>query len=277
MDLTDINQIKKICKQHNIRPVESRGQNFLVNKQILDRIVNASDLKKDDTVLEVGSGFGTLTIELAKIVKKVIAVDIDKKLVQILRTNISAYKNVEVIEGNVLELSSSKKVGLPSNYKVVSNLPYNITSNFLRKFLSDTYKPKEMVLMVQKEVAERICAKPGDMSLLSVSVQFFSQPEISFYVSKEHFWPQPKVDSAVIKLSQISDIRYKISEKEFFRIVKIGFSARRKQLQNNISAGFKISNEKVREILTKLGFDPKIRAQDLSLGDWIRLTKNLNR
>ena len=163
-------------------------------------------------------------------------------------------------------------------YKIVANLPYNITSVFIRKFLTSENKPSEMVLMLQKEVAERICAKPGDMSLLALSVQFFAEPEIIAKVPKEDFYPSPRVDSAIIKLRiKNEELRIKdIEEKEFFRIAKFGFSAKRKMLKNNLAGGLHITPAEAEKILVKAGFNPKARAEDLSVEDWRKIVTLLN-
>ncbi|MEK7130380.1 MAG: rRNA adenine dimethyltransferase family protein, partial [Patescibacteria group bacterium] len=196
MDLTDIAAIKSLCKQYGLYPSRERGQNFLISRDVLDDMIAAAGLKKDDIVLEVGPGFGVLTLELAQRVKKVIAVEQDEILIKALQENLDKenIKNVEIIEGNIIQVKSEKlKV---KSYRIVSNLPYQITSRFLRVFLSDEgaeteNKPQDMTIMVQKEVAERICAKPGAMSLLAVSVQFYGRPEIVRNVSKDCFWPEP--------------------------------------------------------------------------------------
>ena len=275
-----LQKTKQLCKEYNIKPARSRGQSFLIRENVYDKIIEVADLNSSDVVLEIGPGLGFLTERLAKGAKKVIAVEIDKKLVEVLEKRLKeqGIGNVEVVEGDILKFSIAD-FRLPID-KIVANLPYNITSIFLRKFLSggssfrvpesarDHDRSRSMVLMLQKEVAERIVAKPGKMSLLAVSVQFYSEPKIIDYVSKENFWPKPEVDSAIINLrlknrsfgyAQDRDLR--IDEKEFFQLVKFGFSAKRKMLKNNLAGGFKISSEKAEDKLKKAGFSPKIRAQ----------------
>ena len=269
-----LEQAKELCRLYDIKPARSKGQNFLVDEKIYDDIVAAADLKPDDTVLEVGPGLGFLTAKLAKSAGRVIAVELDDKLAEILKTGLAAkgVDNVEVVNSDVLEtpLTPLLKGG---NYKIVANLPYNITSIFLRKFLSETKnKPKLSVLMLQKEVAERITAKPGKMSLLGVSAQCYAKPEIIQIVEKENFWPEPQVGSAVVKISlHPSPFLNKEKEKEFFRLVKFGFSAKRKMLKNNLAAGLKISQADAENKITKAGFNLKIRAQELSVDDWLKL------
>ncbi|MCK4554612.1 ribosomal RNA small subunit methyltransferase A [Candidatus Parcubacteria bacterium] len=278
-----LQQTKQLCKLYNIKPARTKGQNFLIKEEVYDKIVQAADLKKDDVVLEVGPGLGFLTVKLAKKVKKVIAVELDDKLAEVLRNSVSklAAANLEteflVMNEDILKFKISKfKI---QNYKIVANLPYNITSIFLRKFLSDEVKPKLMVLMLQKEVAERIVAKPGKMSLLAVSVQFYAKPEIIEIVPADNFWPKPAVDSAIIKLSikPPSGLRATGWLRDFFRLVKIGFSAKRKMLKNNLANGYHISQQEAEDKLKKADFDIKIRAQELSVEDWARLFEEFRR
>ena len=203
MDLLE--QTKNLCRLYDIKPARSRGQIFLIKEKIHDDVVAAADLRPDDFILEVGPGLGFLTAKLAARAKRVVAVEIDKKLVEALKAGLVAknIKNVEVINENVLEIKIQPPLFPPyqgGGYKIAANLPYNITSIFLRKFLEAGNKPELMVLMLQKEVAERITAEPGEMSLLAVSVQFYARPEIIEIVPKKCFWPEPEVDSAIIKI-----------------------------------------------------------------------------
>jgi 16S rRNA (adenine1518-N6/adenine1519-N6)-dimethyltransferase len=260
----------ELCKMYDIKPSRSKGQNFLINEKIYDDIVKAADIKAQDTVLEVGPGLGFLTARLAKAAKKVVAVELDDNLAKFLQIGLDAQdvENVEIVNKNVLEFNP---VDLGPDYKVVANLPYNITSIFLRTFLTGNYKPHSMVLMLQKEVAERLAAKPGDMSMLALSVQFFGDVEIIREVKAGNFWPEPKVDSAVIRLILQNEKRKDISfaqEKAFFRIAKIGFSAKRKMLKNNLAGGLKISSSEAEKILLTAGLNVQARAEDLSVSDW---------
>ncbi|RJQ31950.1 ribosomal RNA small subunit methyltransferase A [Candidatus Parcubacteria bacterium] len=280
MNLADKDTIQKIFQQYGIKPLESRGQNFLINDEISNKIIASACLSADDVVVEVGPGLGILTRRLATTAKKILAVEIDKKLAALLKKNFKEFNNIEIINEDILQAFSIRSELQGINYKIVANLPYNITSIFLRKFLTEKPGPKEMILMVQKEVAQRICARPGKMSLLSVSVQFYSRPEILFYVPRENFYPRPEVDSAVIKLSVNNTLLTDgtgVSEKEFFKTVKIGFSSRRKQLHNNFSAGFKIKNEAAKELLTRAGLEETSRAQELTLKNWLVLVKLINK
>jgi 16S rRNA (adenine1518-N6/adenine1519-N6)-dimethyltransferase len=264
--------VEKALKYHRIYPIKRLGQNFLIDKNVLRKIVEAAELSKNDTVLEVGPGIGNLTIELAKKVKKVIAVEKDERMIEILKERLKEerIKNVEIVNEDILKFLPSFKER--RSYKVVANIPYYLTSRLIRNLLEIERKPKLIVLMVQKEVAQRICAKPPNMNLLAVSVQFYAKPEIVSFVSKNCFWPRPKVDSAIIKISNIKKQKPTKEEKLFFEIVKAGFSHPRKQLINNLSKGLKKNKKIVEEWLLNCGISPDKRAENLSIEEWKRLT-----
>ena len=274
MDLTSVRIIKNLLQKYSARPQKWLGQRFLIDEKVLRKIVEAADLKLGDTLLEIGPGIGTLTQELAQKTKRVLAVEKDRKMVEILKEILKDFKNVEIIFGDILKIDTGCHIQ-DTRYKVVANLPYYITSPVIRKFLEEENRPKEMILMVQKEVAQRICAKPPDMSILAVSVQFYSKPEIISFVSKKSFWPQPKVDSAIIKLKVKSE-KLKIDKEVFFKIVKAGFSQPRKQLINNLSRCLKINRAKIKNWLLKNKVQPVQRAETLSVGNWMNLTKTYN-
>ncbi len=266
--------VKEICRKYQISPWRWRGQNFLINKRILEKILEVAEIERNDIILEIGAGFGILTKGLAKKAKKVMAVEIDKRLVEILRKELTDFKNVEIIQGDILDEMVIGYLGKRLiGYKIVANLPYNITGAVLRKFLTQKPKPKLMVLMLQKEVAERICARPGKMSLLSVMVQFYGQPKIVEVVSQNNFWPKPKVSSAILKISRIDTNPRSIDTNLFFKIIKKGFSSPRKYLINNLESGNLIGKEGAKKIFKKIGLSKKIRAQELSVGDWQQLYK----
>lgn len=264
-------RIKAIFAELGISPQKSLGQNFLIDKNVLDKIIEAAELKKDDTVLEVGPGLGVLTEELAAAVGKVIAIEADKKLASALKEKFKNIKNLKIIEEDFLKLNFLK-LDLKKDYKVVANLPYSITSAAVRKIMEADLTPQSAILMVQKEVAERICAKPGDMNLLALSVQYYGTPKLLFTVSKESFWPAPKVDSAVIKII-MGKRRDKKEAEKFFRIARMGFSSPRKQLQNNLASGLHIKKEKAAELLTLAKINPKARPEELGVEDWERLAE----
>jgi 16S rRNA (adenine1518-N6/adenine1519-N6)-dimethyltransferase len=269
-----LEKTKELCRLHEIRPERSKGQNFLINEEVYNKIVEAASLSKIDTVLEIGPGLGFLTAKIAAKAGRVIAVEIDDKLADFLKDDINKQdiKNIEVLNQDILRLDIEESF---ENYKIVANLPYNITSIFLRKFLSVRKKPAEMILMLQKEVAQRICTEPGDMSLLALGVQFYAKPEILFFVPRSDFYPVPEVDSAIIKLSIFSNQLSADKEKAFFRLAKIGFSSKRKMLKNNLSNGLHITGLEVEKFLSAVGIPLKARAQDLSLKDWLELSEEI--
>lgn len=271
MDLAQ--QMKELCRIYDLRPSRSKGQNFLVTESVYNDIIAAGELTKEDTVLEVGPGLGFLTARLAKAAGQVVTVELDDKLANFLQTALDsqAVTNVTLLNQDILRFNPDN---LPAGYKIVANLPYNISSIFLRTFLEQKNAPERMVLLLQKEVAQRLTAKPGAMSLLSLSVQFYSQPEIIRLVKAGNFWPEPKVDSALVRL-QLNSGRsdaYSASEKKaFFRLARIGFSAKRKMLKNNLAAGLNLDLATATEILKASNLPPHIRAEELSLDDWEKL------
>ena len=282
MDLTSRKDIQNLLKKYETHPLEKLGQNFLINKRAIKELIKAADLKKNDVVLEIGPGIGVLTMELAKKVKKVIAIEKDPRMCEILGELLECWnvRNVELVEGDILKLDPKPYTLKP--YKVVANLPFYLTAPVIRKFLETIEpSPQQMVLVVQKEVGQRICAKPPEMSILAVSVQFYAKAEAIAFVPKKSFWPQPKVDGAIIKI-----IPNKIRQRSdlcqsFFRIVKAGFSHPRKQLINNLShlrQGFggqakKFDRERIRNWLLKNNVKPSQRAETLTVENWISLTR----
>jgi len=266
--------IKSILTKYNIRPKKRLGQSFLIDKNILEKIINAANLSKNDIVLEIGPGLGSLTKELAKRVKRVIAIEKDKVMARVLEKTLKENKinNVEIINKDILKIPNYEL--LITNYKLIANLPYYITSPVIRKFLEAENRPQQMILMVQKEVAERIIAKNNKMSLLSVSVQFYAKPEIISYVSKDSFYPKPKVDSAIIKITPQQTPEINI--KKFFELVKISFSSKRKKLKNNIAPWLKMEKPDFEKILKELKINPNIRAENLSVKDWLKLYVSIN-
>jgi 16S rRNA (adenine1518-N6/adenine1519-N6)-dimethyltransferase len=256
----------------NIKPLKKLGQNFLTDKEVLKKIIQAANLKSDDIVLEIGPGLGILTIELAKKVKRVIAIEKDKRMCKILKKmlDVRNVRNVRIVNQDILKISNFKFQ--ISNFKLVANLPYYITSPVIRKFLESKNKPELMVLMVQKEVAQRIVAKDKKMSVLSVAVQFYAKPKIISYVSKKSFWPVPKVDSAILRIEPRMNTNLRPNEyKSFFKLVKAGFSSKRKFLINNLSRELKIENYKLKIVFDQIGLGQKLRAENLSIQDWLRL------
>jgi len=295
MYLYSIKTIKDLLLKYNTHPSKIMGQNFLIDKPTLDKIIKTADMSRKDTILEIGPGIGTLTQELSKNAGKVIAIEKDKVMVEILKETLHDFNNIEIVQGNILKFSIFNFQF--SNYKVVANIPYYLTSPIIRKFLeaenphdqkigAGANKPDEIILMVQKEVAQRICAKPPRMSILAVSVQFYAEAKIISYVSKECFWPAPKVDSAIIKITphSFSSLRATakqsnnstVSAETFFKIVKAGFLHPRKQLANNLSKTLKKGREEINTWLLKNNIKPTQRAETLNIQDWINLTNTMN-
>ena len=270
MDLTSEKTIKELLKEHQTRPIKKFGQNFLINKETLNKVVEASDLKPNDIVLEIGPGVGTLTQELAKRAKKVIAAEKDQDMIEVLKETVGSFKNTEIIQKDALKLQVSI-FGL-QKYKVVANLPYYITSPVIRKFLESPVPPELMVLVVQKDVAQRITAQPPDMNLLAVSAQFYAEPKIISFVPKEFFWPKPKVNGAILKI--IPKQTPKMNRDLFFKIVKAGFAQPRKQIANNLSKKLGFKKETTTAWLLKNKIQPGQRAETLAMKDWINLAKN---
>jgi 16S rRNA (adenine1518-N6/adenine1519-N6)-dimethyltransferase len=272
-----LKKTQEICRIYDIKPQRSMGQNFLVSLEVYKKIVASANIKKEDVVLEVGPGLGFLSAELLKEAKKVIAVELDAKIAKVLELALSAHSidNLEIISENILDFNADT---LEKDYKIVANLPYNISSVFLRKFLSADNKAKSLTLMLQKEVVERIVAEPGKHSLLSLSVQYYSQAKYVDTVKKENFWPQPKVDSAILHLDIKEDKDISLSKDEqkiFFILLKFGFSAKRKKLINNLVGALQVENKLIQTKMQAADIDISIRAQDLSLNDWQRLFAQL--
>ena len=276
-----------------MKPKKSLGQNFLKDQEILKKIIGVANLKTDDLVIEIGPGQGALTSEILKRTKKLIMIEKDQDFAQEIARNsqfsifnfqsisndqIYKFTNQQgIISGDILKINLLKLIEKNNflNYKIIANIPYYITSPIIQLFLETKYPPREMILMVQKEVAERICEKPGNMSILAVSVQYYAKPELLFYVPKTAFWPVPEVDSAVIKISNIKSQISKTNSKNFFRIVKAGFCAKRKTMLNNLSSSFHLDKKTTGEKIKKAGINPEMRAQELSVEDWKKLTKFL--
>lgn len=339
LNLINLATIKNILSKHNLAPNKFLGQNFLIDQNALDKIIEAADLKAGDNALEIGPGLGTLTAALCGAGANVVAIEKDKELIPILEENLKEYKNLKIINDDFLQVDfdpllfkkeesgelksafaknfqnaiasespAGDERGNPADgakntesrslsralmrdrsasrndskdrfsYKIVSNIPYCITSPVLRKIFSFAVKPTEIVFLVQREVAERIAAKPGEMSFISVFVQFYGAPSMAGIVKQEAFWPAPKVESAILKIV----LRKKFElppekEKELWRLAKIGFSSRRKTLANNLAAGFHKKNSEIKELLKKAGFGEKTRAQELEVEEWIRLLKATKR
>ena len=263
--------LQYLALKYGLKPSRNYGQNFLMDESVIDKIIALSNVDGTDTVIEIGPGFGVLTRSLAARAGRVISFEIEKKLKPYWDETQKEFPNLEVNWGNVLKTFPGIAKDLPEHYKVVANLPYQITSAAIRMFLESPRPPAHLTLMVQKEVGERICAKPGDMSLLSVAVQYFAEPKLEIVVPSGSFWPPPKVDSAVISL-KMNKIKKNVDEKRFFSLVKSGFTARRKLLMRNLQGFVKKDDKKeLAGIFQKLGLKNTARAQELSVETWLKL------
>jgi 16S rRNA (adenine1518-N6/adenine1519-N6)-dimethyltransferase len=250
-----------------VAPKKSLGQHWLHDRDVLAYIANCAQIESDDTVLEIGPGLGTLTSELLRRAGKVVAVEFDEELAKKLPGQFPG-KNLEVIQSDILSFDLSQ---LPAGYKVAANVPYYITSKIVQLLMTTTNKPTIVVLLVQKEVAERLAAKPGKMSLLAVSAQAFAEAELGNVVPAELFTPPPKVDSAVVVLKTRPRPVFEMDEKTFFRVVKAGFSAPRKKLRSTLAAGLGISKEMVEKVLQENAINPDVRAESLTVEEWAKL------
>ena len=270
--------IPALLRAHDLYPRKRLGQNFLVDPVALERIVAAADLSPQDIVIEPGAGLGTLTRSLAEYAGRVVAVELDDGLVQALHHELADLGNIQIIHGDILRVPNT---GMPHlGYKVVGNLPYYLTSAVLRRFLEDEPRPRRMVVTVQREVAERIVAQPGKMSLLAVSVQFYGQPKIVARIPPGAFYPSPQVDSAVLRIDvgaqPLVALARGIDARAYFRVVRAGFSQRRKTLRNSLSGGLALAPGAVQELLEDAGIEPRRRAETLGLDEWARATAALS-
>lgn len=254
-------------------PNKSLGQHWLRDRVVLAHIADSAGIEKSDTVLEIGPGLGTLTSELLRRSEKVVAVEYDGELARKLPAQFPG-KSLEVIQSDILSFDLTT---LPPKYKVVANVPYYITSKIVQLLMTTENKPGIVVLLVQKEVAQRLAAKPGDMSILAVSAQLFADVSLGDIVPAKLFTPPPKVDSQVVILKPRAEpFLTDISEKDFFRIVKAGFSAKRKKLRSSLSGGLGISKQEAEVYLKQADVSEAARAEDLSLDDWVRLVRSIS-
>ncbi len=282
---------REFLRQYNLTPKQSLAQNFLVDDARLQQIAAAANLTATDLVLEVGPGPGTLTRYLAAQAGHVTAVELDDRLIEPLQDQFAEQPNVSVVHGDILKLAPFELVhsqlppapGIAEDadvpaYKVVANLPYYITSAVLRHLLESTLPPTLIVVLIQKEVAERICAAPGAMSILAVSIQYYAQPTLLHHIPATAFYPQPKVDSAVLRLDRLAEPAVAgVDTAFFFRVVRAGFSQKRKQLGNTLSAGLHLAKPVARATLEEAAIDPRRRAETLSLAEWGELCRILAR
>ncbi len=276
-------QTKRLLRHFDLRVRKGLGQHFLIDEGVLQLVTAAAELIPTDVVMEIGPGLGVLTKELARQAGWVVAIELDSKLATTLEQTLASFSNITIINGDILRIDPAAliqeqktrfppTINTPLNYKVVANLPYYITSPVLRHFLEASIKPQFMVVMVQKEIAEAIAAEPGQMSMLSVSVQFYGKPKIISYVPAECFYPAPKVDSAILRVELYPQPAVAVTdERSFFELVRAGFSASRKQIVNSLAQGLGLPKAEVLPLLEKAGIVPQRRAETLTLDEWARL------
>jgi len=261
-----------LLRAYGLQPKKSLGQNFLVDPSGLDKVMQAAGLSPEDTVLEIGAGLGSLTVLLAQTVRRVIAVEIDRGLIAPLTEAVSEYDNVQIVEGDILKIPP-EELNLGEAYLVVANIPYYISSAIIRRLLETQNRPARIVLTVQQEVAERICAKDGKFSLLALSVQVFGVPRIQARIAAGCFYPAPDVDSAVLSITLYPQPLITTEELDaFFMLARAGFSQKRKTLRNTLTAGLGLPAVQAESLLTAAGIDPRRRAETLSIAEWGRLT-----
>ena len=264
---------KDLLDAHSIFPKKSLGQNFLHDPNAVLRIVESAELPEDANVIEVGPGTGVMTQVLAEASGHVIAIETDERLLPILEDQVDDYSNVEIIHADFLKVDLEELVG-DEPYYVVANLPYYITSAIIRKLLDHPNRPQRLILTVQREVADRIMEAPGNMSVLSVSVQFYGKPQIVTRLNPAVFWPRPDVESAVIRIDVYDEPAVDVQDtRNFFKVVRAGFSQKRKQLRNSLGNGLQIKNTEADQLLDQANLDPKRRAETLTLDEWGELTR----
>ncbi|HUD11485.1 MAG TPA: 16S rRNA (adenine(1518)-N(6)/adenine(1519)-N(6))-dimethyltransferase RsmA [Candidatus Saccharimonadia bacterium] len=267
MDLSRVEDVRTAMKLAGIRPNKGLGQHFLVDRPSLQAIMDAAKVTSDDTVLEIGPGLGVMTRPLTRLAARVVAVETDPVLAELLRRD--APDNLDVVEQDILQYDLSQ---LPPGYKVIANIPYYLTSKIFRLLIESPQPPSVMSMLIQKEVAERIVARPGQMSILALSVQYYGRPEIICMVERHKFWPAPEVDSAVLRVT-LSGPAFPADPDRLFRLIKAGFGEKRKQLKNSLSGGLNLESDYAMRVIKSAKLSPTARAQELDLKAWQRLYK----
>ncbi|MDI6631157.1 MAG: 16S rRNA (adenine(1518)-N(6)/adenine(1519)-N(6))-dimethyltransferase RsmA [Bacillota bacterium] len=281
-NLTSPAAVRALLSKYGVRPKKRLGQNFLVNPGVLEKIVAAANLTAADTVVEIGPGIGTLTGRLAEAAGKVVAVEVDPALVALLKETLSRFPNLYLVEGDALKADFNALVAAAGGafpYKVVANLPYYITTPLLTRLLTGNFRVALLVVMVQKEVALRLVARPGtkEYGAISVLVRFMAEPELVAVVSRGSFFPAPEVDSAVVRLTVRPSAPVTIPDEElFFRVVRAAFAQRRKTLTNALAgSGLGLGRDAWPEVLARAGIDPTRRGETLSLEEFAAVTRSL--
>lgn len=265
MDLSRVDDVRTALKLAGIKPNKNLGQHFLVDRDSLEGIMAAASPTSSDTILEIGPGLGVMTRPLTTNAGQVVAVETDRVLADLLRRDAPA--NLSVVEQDILKYDLRQ---LPAGYKVIANIPYYLTSKIFRLLIDSPNPPSVMSLLIQKEVAERIAAVPGRMSILALSVQYWGRPEIVQIVERHKFWPAPEVDSAILRVT-LTGPAFPADSDRLFRLIKAGFGEKRKQLKNSLAGGLNCSVDRATELVEQAGLSATARAQELSLDDWHRL------
>ena len=281
--LSDISEVKRILSRHGFHVSKSLGQNFLIDPAVCPRMAESCGLTKESGVLEIGPGIGVLTQELAARAGKVVAIELDKRLPEVLEETLEDFDNVKVVQGDVLKLDLQTLIGQEfpdGDVQVCANLPYYITSPVIMRFLEEKLPIKALTVMVQKEAAERICALPGTRACgaVSVAVQVYAEPEILFPVGRESFFPPPNVDSAVMRLTVRREKPEELAgcnEKQFFKVVHAAFLQRRKTVGNSLSAGLPMGKEEIKQALQEAGIPENSRAEQLTMAQFGALCRAL--
>lgn len=285
-NLSDIKEVKRILNQHGFQFSKSLGQNFLIDPEVCPRMAEESGVTKETGVIEVGPGFGVLTQQLALRADKVVAIELDKRLPEVLADTLSDFDNVTVVSGDVMEIDLHNLIAeqFPNHKDIVvcANLPYYITSPVIMKLLEERLPIRSLVVMVQKEAAVRICARPGqrECGAVSVAVQYYAEPEILFDVKRDSFFPAPNVDSAVMKLdvrSATPEVLADLDQKAFFRVVQAAFSQRRKTVCNSLSSGLSLPKDAVKALLADAGIPETARAEQLTMEQFGALCRAVER
>ena len=265
--------VPALLRQHGLTPHKGLGQNFLVEPSFIHKLVKAAEIDPAATVLEIGPGAGSLTLELAQAARRVVAVELDTNLMPLLKSVLAGCPNVTLVQADVLDLDPAELIA-EEGYLVVANIPYYITSAILRHLLSHSPRPTRMVLTMQREVAERICAAPGKMSLLALSVQVYGAPRPALHIPAGAFYPAPTVDSTSLRIDLSPQPRIPVDDlPAFFDLIKAGFAQKRKTLRNTLSAGLHLAPQQAADLLTAAGIDPQRRAETLNLEEWGQLTR----
>ena len=281
-NLSDISVIKNLLHRHGFKFSKSLGQNFLINSSVCPEMAQEAGVNKDIGVLEIGPGFGVLTYELAKNAKKVVSIELDNRLIPVLNETLEEFNNVKIIQGDALKLDLNEIIAteFPGMEVVVcANLPYYITSPIIMKLLEEKLPISSITVMIQKEVADRFCAKAGNKNTgaVSIAINYFAEPELLFNVGRESFMPSPNVDSAVIKLNLRETPEVIIQDENlFFKVIKAAFAQRRKTILNCICNGFSIKKDIFLSTLESIGVNPSLRAEQLSMQQFADITNKLN-